>query len=71
MKPLATTANTDALRRAIDELTLRDHLACAALAAIIAVEGQSGLTAASMVAEKAYRVAEAMLAERAARADAD
>jgi hypothetical protein len=68
----------DALRRAVDELTLRDHFACAALPGIMRRYERDGLDKMLHNSEDlltitsfAYDVAEAMLEERARRADAD
>jgi hypothetical protein len=58
--------DADALRRAVDELTLRDHFASVALAALV----EGGMKE-DLAAKQAYDYAEAMLAERTARADAD
>lgn len=70
--PYAPRRDTDALRRAAEELTLLDYMACAALSAILTVErGMADLhspVSAALVARKAYRVAEAMIVERAEQA---
>jgi predicted nucleotidyltransferase len=69
----------DALRRAVDELTLRDHFASVALTALLKTQPadliltgpRAGRQDYSDIARVAYDVAAAMLKERAARATDD
>jgi hypothetical protein len=65
----------DALRRAVDELTLRDHLACVALAALLGGGRKAVLELSDVelqeLTERAYDVALAMLDARQSCGDAD